>query len=104
MASPRRKAGLVMHASDVGFWVVEKLDKLRCIMSEALVIAANSSASAMEPGPLSVEGQVPVRAVPAPTAGEVKHTVALATLWASPSGRGWFEGWIGCVRACNQDG
>jgi len=24
----------------------------------------------------------------APTVGEVKHTVALATLWASPSGRG----------------
>jgi len=34
----------------------------------------------------------------------VKHTVALAMMWVSPSGRGWFQGWIGHVRACNQDG
>jgi len=31
------------------------------------------------------------RDVPAPTSGEVKHTGALATLWASHSGRGWFR-------------
>jgi len=37
---------------------------------------------------LALLGQGPARAVPAPTVGKVKHTVALATLWASPSGRG----------------
>jgi len=31
------------------------------------------------------------RAVPAPTAGEVKRAAALTKLWASPSGRGWFR-------------
>jgi len=39
----------------------------------------------------AVMGQGPARAIPALTVGEVKHTVALATLWASPSGRGWFR-------------
>jgi len=28
---------------------------------------------------------------PAPMSGEVTHTASLATLWASPSGRGWFR-------------
>jgi len=40
---------------------------------------------------LALVGQGSARAAPAPTVGEVKHTVALATLWASPSGRGCFK-------------
>jgi len=49
-------------------------------------------------------GQGLARAVPPPTLGEVKHTLALATLWANPSGTRWFQDWIGYVRACRQDG
>jgi len=67
-----------------------------------LIMKASTAASSTTESALL--GQGPARAVPAPTVGEVKHTVALTTLWASPSGRGWFLGWIGYVRACRQDG
>jgi len=46
---------------------------------------------AQERWSLALLGQGAARAVPALTSGEVKHTEALAMLWASPSGRGWFR-------------
>jgi len=36
-------------------------------------------------------GQGLARAIPTPTSGKVKHMVALAMLWVSPSDTRWFR-------------